>query len=305
MKYMNFNRLSLSQVEIFMTAAKTKSFTTTAQTLNYTQSTISKTIATIERELGLILFKREKQKIALTPAGQSLYKDWSSIFAQFEDSVKKAHVIQTGILSSLSVGVCDSSTDSEKFESVILTFIERFKNVSLHYDEFYMSELLKLAASKALDIIITAHHDVLSLEECGYSWKYFSQSTLSVFALASSPLSAYEKLSVSDLKTEKFIAITPVQNPNYIRLLLDLCAQYDFTPTIATYVSNAHSYMLNVLKGEGIVLADTLTNISHKDIIEIPLEGLEANTVVAWPSDTTNANVERFLAIVEEINASA
>lgn len=48
----------MKQLQTFLTAAETLSFTQTAQLLDYAQSSITAQIKTLEQELGVILFER-------------------------------------------------------------------------------------------------------------------------------------------------------------------------------------------------------------------------------------------------------
>ncbi|MDE0875635.1 MAG: LysR family transcriptional regulator, partial [Porticoccaceae bacterium] len=56
----------------FITVAETKSFSSAAEILHVTQSTISKRIAVLERTMGQKLFDRIARQVSLTPAGAEL-----------------------------------------------------------------------------------------------------------------------------------------------------------------------------------------------------------------------------------------
>lgn len=64
--------MELRQLQTFREVAKTLSFTRTATTLNYAQSSVSAQIQTLEEELGVALFDRLGRRIILTAAGQRL-----------------------------------------------------------------------------------------------------------------------------------------------------------------------------------------------------------------------------------------
>lgn len=304
MRYVNSANLGFNHLEIFLNAAESGSFTATAQKLNYTQSMISKTIASLENELGLILFQRKKNSVSLTPAGQSLFDDWKKIAVQIEESLEKAHTIQTGKLSALTIGAIDSSTMNEEVENAVVEFTRRHPNVTVNYDEFTLGEILNQAAKRRLDIIVTALHDAPSLVECGYEYKMLYETTLAVFVPRSNPLAEKDSLTMGDIKAESFIVLSPAQNPNFMDLLLGLCSEEGFIPKISTYVSSPHSYRINILKGEGIVLADTGTAIIHDGIKQIPLLGHKAGVIISWPKSPDNPNIERFISIASEIQHS-
>lgn len=64
--------IGLAPLRGFEAAARQLSFTTAAAELNLTQSSISRQIATLERQVGKALFVRKTRALALTPAGAQL-----------------------------------------------------------------------------------------------------------------------------------------------------------------------------------------------------------------------------------------
>ncbi|MEL4105881.1 LysR family transcriptional regulator [Oscillospiraceae bacterium WX1] len=302
MRYYNIRNLSFNQIEIFLTAAEYGSFNAAAQKLNYSQSMISKSIACLESDLGLILFLRNKTNNALTPAGRLLYQDWKHIYSDVEASLEKAHIAQTGLSSSISVGSVDTMIYSSGIVEVIRNFRQRYPFVSLHYEEDNMGVLIEKSKKRTYDIIFTARHDVVTLEKSGYLWKDYIKSYISIFVHRSNPLYYRDKLTISDLAAEEFIVLSPSSNPNYMDLLIALCRLNGFTPKISTYISNAHAFVMNLLEGRGVVLADNYTKIEHNEIKMFVLNDIPAGIVVSWPEKTTNINIKNFLAIVDEIS---
>ncbi|MCW2668072.1 MAG: putative LysR-family transcriptional regulator [Frankiales bacterium] len=61
--------MELRQLESFVAVATYRSFTRAARTLAFDQSTISRHVAGLERDLGLVLLRRTNRDVALTEAG--------------------------------------------------------------------------------------------------------------------------------------------------------------------------------------------------------------------------------------------
>ena len=66
---------SMSQLTAFEAAARLGSFTRAAQELDLTQSAISRQVRTLEQLLGLVLFERDRQRVRLTPLGESYARE--------------------------------------------------------------------------------------------------------------------------------------------------------------------------------------------------------------------------------------
>lgn len=67
-------------MKIFRTAASVKNFTEAASLLGMTQSNVTQQLAKLERELGVILFRRTGRKVELTPAGEVLLEECGRLF---------------------------------------------------------------------------------------------------------------------------------------------------------------------------------------------------------------------------------
>lgn len=63
----------------FTSLARNLNFSTTARELYITQSTLSKHIALLEKELGAVLFARDSHKVELTEAGTLSLEDAAPI----------------------------------------------------------------------------------------------------------------------------------------------------------------------------------------------------------------------------------
>ena len=79
--------VGLAALRGFESAARHLSFTTAAAELNLTQSSISRQIATLERQVGKALFVRKTRALLLTPAGQQLQQAVQQALAGIDRSV--------------------------------------------------------------------------------------------------------------------------------------------------------------------------------------------------------------------------
>lgn len=77
--------MEIKQLKYFVVAADVGSFSEAAKVLYTTQSSVSKVIATLEKELGYPLFQRESKGIALTYEGQKFHSRANKLVADFEN----------------------------------------------------------------------------------------------------------------------------------------------------------------------------------------------------------------------------
>lgn len=67
--------MEIEQIRRFLVAADTLNYTAAAQQLYVGQATISRQIAALEDELGVVLFKRHSRSVELTDAGKALQEE--------------------------------------------------------------------------------------------------------------------------------------------------------------------------------------------------------------------------------------
>ena len=63
--------MELRQLAHFVAVAEERHFTRAAARVHVVQSSLSSSVAALERELGEALFVRDNRRVALTPAGRS------------------------------------------------------------------------------------------------------------------------------------------------------------------------------------------------------------------------------------------
>ena len=83
-------------IESFIETAKAGSFTKAARALYIAPSSLIQQIDLLEQRLGIVLFERGHRGVALTEAGESLYRDAVEIVRRSDEAVARARRIQRG-----------------------------------------------------------------------------------------------------------------------------------------------------------------------------------------------------------------
>ena len=299
MQCFDISNLGFNQIKIFITVAECGSFSDAAKLLNYSQSRISKTILGLENNFGLPLFSRNKSQNILTDVGKILYRDFKKLFKDAQDAVANAFDFYKNSIAAVRVGLLNCVTSRAKLAYEILK-ICNLQNIVLQYCKHGIKELFYLGQQKKLDVIITSAIDRETLKKCGYNTKILYHTKAAIFVPKSNPLYNRKKIDLSELAHEKFIMISPVNSPNYLKYFTDLCKSRGFTPNVAADVANTNSYLINMLSGRGIVFADAHTDIVHKDIKRFVLEDINSDMVVAWLENDTNQNLVKKLVEIHQ-----
>jgi len=97
---------TLDQLQVFLAAAETGSFSGAARRLNRTQSVVSYAIAQLEAQIGLSLFQRAGSRAPrLTEAGAALLEDARRMVAGLEQLRARARGLQAGLEGEVALAV--------------------------------------------------------------------------------------------------------------------------------------------------------------------------------------------------------
>ncbi len=113
--------MEIKQLKYFVVAADVGSFSEAANILFTTQSSVSKVIISLEKELEYPLFKRANKGISLTEKGKAFYQKASGIVMEFDKLESDVMVPQENIVR---IGMLHSSWIANRFSD----FYEQHKN---------------------------------------------------------------------------------------------------------------------------------------------------------------------------------
>jgi DNA-binding transcriptional LysR family regulator len=95
---------SLEALRRFVVVAEELSFTRAARRLHVVQSGVSSAVATLERELGVPLFDRDRHTVTLTEAGRTLLPEARATLAAAQAAADAVAETTAGLRGTLSIG---------------------------------------------------------------------------------------------------------------------------------------------------------------------------------------------------------
>lgn len=101
--------MTISQLRYFTTIAQLENISQAAQLLHLSQSSLSKTLAKLEAEVGTPLFDRSGKKLALNAAGARLLEYGSLALRELEYALDDIRLLSTGADSRLKIGTAGAS----------------------------------------------------------------------------------------------------------------------------------------------------------------------------------------------------
>jgi DNA-binding transcriptional LysR family regulator len=139
------------KLKVFCTVAETKSFSKTSEIIHLTQPAVSLQIQALEEKYETKLFDRSSSAVALTLAGETLYKYAKEILALYA-SAEKAIGKQTGILKgSLTIGA-GSNIGNYILPTVITEFSNTHPKMKIYLLVNNTKRVIELLNAGSIDI---------------------------------------------------------------------------------------------------------------------------------------------------------
>lgn len=281
MKQVDLFNIKLNHIRIFLLAVETGSFSKTAKELHVTQPMVTKTIQTLEQELDLILFLRNKGKLRLTPAGRELYVQWKNLLQYFEDSIEDASAQQEGVVSRFVMGVSYLIPNRyiQRLQQAVRNIPE---NIKVHYESRPQNVSWDRLKNGEVDLILVSGHVLPDEKPEQIDWCVVQESELAVFVSRNNPLSQKENIDFSDLREESFIVFSSDVDSRYLQLLNQLASEAGFKPRISCYVPDESSFAINLWMNNGIILADVDIQMDEEAAKCFPLQGRGNHLYLVW-----------------------
>jgi DNA-binding transcriptional LysR family regulator len=101
--------LTLAGLRVVHEVVSTGSFTAAADALSYTQSAVSRQVASVEAAVGATLFRRGARGVEPTAAGVALARRAAAVLAQLEAAVQEVVALGDQMVGRLAVGAFPSA----------------------------------------------------------------------------------------------------------------------------------------------------------------------------------------------------
>ncbi len=160
--------MTFEQLNCFIKAVEENTFFDAAETLHITQSTLSKQIMKLEKELNLCLFDRSKRSAQLTSSGSEFYKQALLLYQQYETMLKKMKAYHTSLRQEIRIGILPIQAQY-KLTSRINLYTDSYPEYNAFIEEAEEDALLSKLNSSQYDMIIAREHLVSGSDFQKYS----------------------------------------------------------------------------------------------------------------------------------------
>lgn len=269
--------MDISHLKEFTVLADTKNYWEASYRLFLNQSTLSKHIKAMERELGVPLFERTTRRVELTEFGAALLPYAQSIVrTQFEYSARLLQ-IQNHQRGVIAIGSLPAMAQYD-ITDILLAFQKEYPENSIRITEDDPKLLLELLNERQIELVFlreTAAPPRLFDEAEPLERIPYLQDFLVAVLPNHHPLADKPELTLRDLRNERFAFIK--EHSMMSDLCCQACQQAGFIPNIVFSSHRLDSILDMVTKGGCTAL---LMNYHVKFPLESPFSMAPPFTVV-------------------------
>jgi DNA-binding transcriptional LysR family regulator len=157
--------MTLDDLRVFNAVSEATSLSAVARDLGCTQSAVSQHLSRLERELAVVLLERGQSGVALTPAGEILYRASSEGLGALAMAVREIQRLRDGEVGRLSIST-GGTTVRHFMGRALVQFRLRHPEVAVHFEpESSTARCLDAVAARRADIaFVTISGDVRGFE---------------------------------------------------------------------------------------------------------------------------------------------
>lgn len=259
--------MEFRQLQYFLLVAQELSFSKASQKAFVTQQALSKSILSLEEELGVSLFERLPHGIVLTPFGQSLLKNAYHISDAMNEAINDIHNMKANLSGTIqlaiTIGVENDFPvqDLFKFQEIHPQYqISTITSSDMEIEDWLLSGKIELGLMGALGSVPKLDYILLK------------QSSTLLAVHKNNPLSKKDSVQIEDLRNEHFLF---GQSKYYANSrLVATCNLSGFTPEIKHQTGDIDYLSQLITNNQGIFLCpDTSAKFfNHPDIVLIPFK---------------------------------
>ena len=304
--------MELRHLRYFVAVAEELNFSRAAGRMYLSQPALSQQIRKLERELGVALFDRTKNHVALTEAGQVLLEGARRVLVMVEQTAREAREVGGAEARHLRVGFPEYANHTPVADA-LQTFRRRYPYVELEeHETFTLQETLQQIDKLhrgTLDVgfmLRPERDDVLEVE-------HVLDIELVAALPAEHPLACRDEVHLRELSEERLILFSRTFHPRSYDYVVGCCREAGFEPKVVQrkepqLYSGATTYrMVAAGIGVGIVARPMVSGYRPYDVVFKPLREPEPalDLVAAWRRDDPSSNLQAFLEIVRELAPKA
>ncbi|MFJ8065227.1 LysR family transcriptional regulator [Psychrobacillus sp. NPDC096426] len=294
--------MDIIQIRYFVEVANELNFTSASKKLFVSQAAVSKKIASLEDELGVVLLERNKRTVKLTSVGETFYKDAVEIINKMEEMTKKIQNIRSSYNKTLRLGYLGPA-EYRFLPSLLQIFNEKHPDINLFSKQYYQGPLINSLINGHLDVIFSLSMVIEKYPNLAFQ-KIYSDFFV-IYCHKNHRISSNSFVNLSELKNESFIILSKESASYAHNSIIKLCNESGIDSATISESDNFEHLLMMVKSNKGIsILPNSLFNYFNHDnqIITLPIKVdsvindlLNFDVGVSWEKNHKNPAIELLI----------
>ncbi|GAB3163349.1 LysR family transcriptional regulator [Telluribacter humicola] len=288
--------MDLQQIRNFLTLAQELHFWNTAEKVYITQSALSRQIKSLEDELGVTLFERNKRRVKLTEAGAFLRDKWLPLMDEISRIHRQAQRIHEGAYGSISIGYPGSVTYGilqELIASIDHLFpdlrVELFEPTDISFEQLLLNYQMDLALRR----------DPAENPALQSIWLYSEQFALIV--PDGHAVNQENFTGLLDVKDEKFIISGLHHKTFYVSNLRMIFDHYGIDPNIHIESDFGGVILSLVARGLGVSILPSSYSFSAPPNVRFINLPFQVDLHVIWRKEDNRPVLHNILKEIQQL----
>ncbi|WUT01103.1 LysR family transcriptional regulator [Streptomyces sp. NBC_00708] len=244
----------IDALRLLVAVAGAGSFTKAAVSLNYTQSAVSRRIASLEEEAGGPLFERLPRGVRLSPAGHALYRHAVDVIDRLARAEQELAALHRGHGGLLHVGAFPTANIA-LVPAALRAFRQVRPDVEIIAVEGRSGALTARLADGALDLAVVSDYPSGLFYADGVTTAPLCEDELLVALPREHRLAGAERIDLFELRDETWLQDVYGDRPT---MLADACARAGFAPRKIVRIAEWTGKLGYVAAGLGVALVPSL-----------------------------------------------
>jgi DNA-binding transcriptional LysR family regulator len=265
--------MEIWQLNTLKVVAQTLHFTQASKELKLTQSAVSHQIKSLEEELGVILFSRDKRKISLTPEGHLVLEYANKILNEVKIMRAEIEENKESLQGTLKIVTVTRSLNSP-FYQVKRDFESLYPEIDLFFESVVETETIFENIRRGVsDVGFTAANegmeDLLPIP--------YGQFEMLFVVGKNHPLSGRREVRLKELQDKKWLLFE--EGSWFRKKTNEIFARHDFEPIHFSESNDGATIFLLITDGAGVGFLPRwgiIDGLEEGKIIPIKIKGVKA-----------------------------
>jgi DNA-binding transcriptional LysR family regulator len=292
--------MEFHQLRYFVAAAEEMSMSRAAERVHVSQPALSRQIALLEEEIGVLLFDRIRKRIHLTDAGRFFLAKARQLLCDAESGVQQVREQFGGVRRTLRLGFIGPFLD-DLVAPAVREFQQRHPNSKVSLFDLPPSAQIGRLRQHELDAAILGNID--DHDRDLFTVKRLSRHRMAAVLPQDHPLAAAKSVKLAALKDDDWISLSNTFFPGRREFLANCCARAGFTPRIVAEPDSLPLMLAEIATHGGVgLIPGHARKLPHGGCVILPLAApvIATQLLLVLPKQTPTAELAGLIALISE-----